>query len=104
MLFAFIWIALILPIALMLYHPAGRVNTILAPVLFGVPWTLITILVGSPVLILRQSSARMGLWPWRSTLPAARWSLWTVSSLGIEDSPGCSPLGRSRWLSIAVWN
>lgn len=61
MLFAFIWIALIVPVALMLYHPTDRVNAILAPVIFGVPWTVLAILADSLILMLGAIFGVLGL-------------------------------------------
>lgn len=61
MLFAFIWLTLIIPVALMLYHPTERVNAILAPVIFAVPWTILAILADSPILVLGAIFGGLGL-------------------------------------------
>lgn len=61
MLFAFLWITLVVPVALMLYHPTGRVNAILAPVVFAVPWTVLAVLVGSPIVMLGAILGGLGL-------------------------------------------
>lgn len=52
LLFTFLWIALVIPFALLCYHPTGRVNTVLAPVLFAVPWIVMAVVVDSPILML----------------------------------------------------
>lgn len=52
LLFTFLWIALVVPFALLLYHPTGRVNTVLAPVLFAAPWVVMAVVVDSPILML----------------------------------------------------
>lgn len=61
MLFAFIWLTLIIPVALMLYHPTDRVNAILAPVVFAVPWTILAVLADSPILMLGAIFGVLGL-------------------------------------------
>jgi len=47
-----LWIALLLPMALLLYRPTDRVNTILAPVLFLVPLVVFAAVANSPILML----------------------------------------------------
>lgn len=50
--FPLLWIALVVPMVLMLYRPASRVNTILAPVLFLVPLAAFAVLASSPIVML----------------------------------------------------
>lgn len=45
-----LWIVLLAPMALALYHPADRVNTVLAPILFIIPYAGFAAIVESPVL------------------------------------------------------
>lgn len=52
MIFAFIWVALVVPMALLLHRPTRRVNTVLAPLVFTIPWTVMAVLVDSPILML----------------------------------------------------
>lgn len=52
LLFSFLWIALIIPFALLLYRPTDRVNTVLAPVLFAIPWIVMAVVIESPILML----------------------------------------------------
>jgi hypothetical protein len=61
MIFAFLWIALIIPAALLLYHPTGRVNAVLAPLVFAAPWTVLAVLADSPVLALGAIFGALGL-------------------------------------------
>lgn len=61
LLFTFLWIALVVPFALLLYHPTDRVNTVLAPVLFAVPWVVMAVVVDSPILMLGVIFAVFGL-------------------------------------------
>lgn len=50
--FGMLWIALLLPMALALYRPVGRVNTVLAPLVFLVPIAAFAALADSPILML----------------------------------------------------
>lgn len=61
LLFTFLWIALVIPFALLLYHPTGRVNTVLAPVLFAVPWIVMAVVVDSPILALGVIFGALGV-------------------------------------------
>lgn len=51
-LFSLLWIALLAPMALLLYRPRSRVNTVLAPLVFLVPFVAITAQANSPILML----------------------------------------------------
>jgi hypothetical protein len=51
-LFAMLWIALLAPMALLLYRPRSRVNTVLAPLVFLLPFVAITAQVNSSILML----------------------------------------------------
>lgn len=51
-LFTTLWIAVLIPMALLLYRPTDRVNTILAPVLFLVPLVVFAAVANSPILML----------------------------------------------------
>lgn len=44
---ALIWLVLIVPLALLLYHPSGRVNTVLAPLIILIPHAVLAYLSDS---------------------------------------------------------
>lgn len=50
--FALLWIALLAPMALLLYRPRSRVNTVLAPLVFLLPFVGIAAQANSPILML----------------------------------------------------
>lgn len=51
-LFSMLWIALVAPLALLLYRPVGRVNTVLAPIAFLAPIAVFAFLADSPIVML----------------------------------------------------
>ena len=59
--FGLLWLALVVPVALLLYRPVTRVNTVLAPVLFLVPVAVFAALAGSPILMLPLVFGTLGL-------------------------------------------
>ncbi|WP_255197276.1 hypothetical protein [Halorarius litoreus] len=59
--FGLLWLALVVPLALLLYRPARRVNTILAPILFLVPVAIFAALANSPILMLPLIFGVLGL-------------------------------------------
>lgn len=59
--FGLLWLALVVPLALLLYHPARRVNTVLAPILFLVPVAIFAALANSPILMLPLIFGVLGL-------------------------------------------
>jgi hypothetical protein len=59
--FGMLWIALLLPMALALYRPAQRVNSVLAPLVFLVPVAAFAALVASPILMLPLIFGTLGV-------------------------------------------
>jgi hypothetical protein len=59
--FGLLWFALVIPLALLLYRPARRVNTVLAPILFLVPVAILAALADSPILMLPLIFGTLGL-------------------------------------------
>ena len=59
--FGLLWFALVIPVALLLYRPAKRVNTVLAPILFLVPVAILAALANSPILMLPLIFGTLGL-------------------------------------------
>ena len=59
--FGLLWLALVVPLALLLYRPTRRVNTILAPILFLVPVAIFAALANSPILMLPLIFGTLGL-------------------------------------------
>lgn len=61
LIFAFLWLALVVPLALLLYHPTDRVNTVLVPALFSVPVAVMAYLADSPIVMLGAIFGVVGL-------------------------------------------
>lgn len=59
--FGMLWLALVFPMALTLYRPVRRVNTVLAPLVFLVPVAIFAGLAASPILMLPLVFGALGL-------------------------------------------